>query len=231
VRHSQKRQKVAAPDPSVAQLYKQAMQTMWDSINTLTEDGVRLADGFDEQYKVSEMEVTPFLLLGHARSFCYDTQGDPTYDAMITNPMWLTKVNTKIKRNYKTDLAAFRRDMLLVFDNAMLYNQDGSFYFINAQKMKDHFNEIWSKQMQELGLDEQGVAAPTPPPAAAPKKLTLKLGKAGGGANTPSGKRSSTPVPRRGAVSSLAKRKKAIESSEDEEEASDEDMSDDDSDD
>lgn len=140
---------------------------------------------------------------------------------MITEKMWLKRVKNKINRQYKGDLQAFKYDMLLVFNNAMTYNQDGSVFYNNAQTMRDRFLELWSEQMRDLGLDEDGnappqAAAPPSPVVPAPKKLTLKL-KTGGARPPPPAK---APARTKG-------RKKAVSSSEEEEESELDDESDD----
>lgn len=186
-----KRQKFETKlDESVSQLYKQAMSSLWQAVNTMDDDeGNRLAYGFDDQYK-----------------------GDPAYDAMILKPMWLKKIKNKLNR-YRGDWNEFKSDMLLMLDNAMLYNQDGSLFYNNAQTMKEKFLDLWNAKMEELGLDEDGNApvvvesAPVP----APKRLMLKINKP----VATSTLRKSTPVPKRGGGKST-KRKKIESSDEDE---------------
>ncbi len=131
---------------------------------------------------------------------------------MILKPMWLKKIKNKLNR-YRGDWNEFKSDMLLMLDNAMLYNQDGSLFYNNAQTMKEKFLDLWNAKMEELGLDEDGNApvvvesAPVP----APKRLMLKINKP----VATSTLRKSTPVPKRGGGKST-KRKKIESSDEDE---------------
>ena len=89
----------------------------------------------------------------------------PDYYTVITNPMWLERVNFKLKSNQYSQRELFKRDILQIFENARLYNSKETIYFRNAdvlqsyalpllEKLKEskydaEFRKLKMKQMQQ----------------------------------------------------------------------------------
>lgn len=162
---------------------------------------------------------------------------DPVYKSIIVAPMWFNKIKANISKKYKS-MPAFREDMMLLFSNAMLYNDDGTSWYLAAKMMRDHFEVMYDAKMKELGLASDGQAMASPAdssstPAArsagSGPKITLKLGKQA----VPVNKVAEGGIKKRtgGAAGKAGKGKGRKAASTTSEEESDVDMSDGDSDD
>ncbi|KAL3072478.1 hypothetical protein niasHS_017452 [Heterodera schachtii] len=60
----------------------------------------------------------------------------PGYHSIVDYPMSFSTIHDKIENNMYLNLDQFKSDICLVSDNAMLYNNTGSVYFLAAQKLK-----------------------------------------------------------------------------------------------
>jgi ATP-dependent helicase STH1/SNF2 len=96
----------------------------------------------------------------------------------------MQQIKRKISSGGYRDLAAFRADMILLWDNARQYNQDGSWVHTQAEAMQAAFEDMYEN---EIG---GSTAVGTPSEREPPVKLKLKLA----GASRPKPvKKQSTP--------------------------------------
>ncbi|KAL8108240.1 transcription factor GTE12-like [Apium graveolens] len=67
----------------------------------------------------------------------------PDYFSVISKPMDLGTVRTKLQNNMYFTVAEFKDDVKLTFSNAMLYNPSGNFFHNNAMTLDRIFNTKW----------------------------------------------------------------------------------------
>ena len=112
------------------------------------------------------------------------------YKKVIKKPMDLKTVGTKLEedkyKSLETSGEEFYNDVVLTFDNALLYNDEGDEIWEHAASLKATFEELWAKLLEPVPSKSQtkanaesGEASKTPAqpktPASAPK--TPKEGK------------------------------------------------------
>ncbi|TBU24142.1 hypothetical protein BD311DRAFT_702623 [Dichomitus squalens] len=61
----------------------------------------------------------------------------PDYYDVIKSPMWWDEIDQKLDRHEYLDLAEFKRDINLVLDNAITYNQPASAYYKTAIRIRN----------------------------------------------------------------------------------------------
>jgi hypothetical protein len=85
----------------------------------------------------------------------------PDYPKIVTHPMSLNEVKTRIRSKRYKDIAEFRHDMNLIWDNAQLYNGDDNYFTYCAKEASLWFNkkmkhfpgtleEEWMRKMQKV---------------------------------------------------------------------------------
>ena len=115
------------------------------------------------------------------------------YKKIVKKPMDLGTVGTKLEEGKYTDLEQsgeeFYKDVVLTFDNALLYNNEGDEIWEHAASLKATFEELWSKVNAKLERLKKFIPEPkTPSSSGKPDKekgKTDKGGKAEAGTPTP----------------------------------------------
>ncbi|KAK1368863.1 Transcription factor GTE12 [Heracleum sosnowskyi] len=69
--------------------------------------------------------------------------GIPDYFSVISKPMDLGTVRTKLQKNMYFTVVEFKDDVKLTFSNAMLYNPSGNLFHKNAMTLDSIFNTKW----------------------------------------------------------------------------------------
>mmetsp|Transcript_308 Transcript_308/g.438 ORF Transcript_308/g.438 Transcript_308/m.438 type:complete len:218 (+) Transcript_308:156-809(+) len=111
----------------------------------------------DEMTKV----VQKFLQMPDAEPFRapvdYQGLGLFDYPEIVKKPMDLGTIKKKLasKTHYK-DVYKVAEDVRLVWTNCMMYNADGSDFYILAQNLSKKFEEKFQKVLQDNGLVGQG---------------------------------------------------------------------------
>ena len=80
------------------------------------------------------------------------------YPKVIKHPMDLSTIQTKVDRGEYSNPLEFERDVNLVWDNCMTYNQDGSEYYTIAANLKQMFAEKFKKvkiDPSDVGIDNR----------------------------------------------------------------------------
>jgi E1A/CREB-binding protein len=81
--------------------------------------------------------------------------GLPDYFEVIKKPMDLGTIRKKLENGgFYHKLEEFEAHVNLTFDNAMLYNPEGSVVYNMAKEMKDKFKRDYQKMMQQLEAEE-----------------------------------------------------------------------------
>ena len=80
-----------------------------------------------------------------------DTKLFPNYEKVITKPMCYKFINEKIMENiYLKDIKLFFDDILLIMDNAMIFNKPRDFVYEVANKMKEEIEKIFKNKSQSI---------------------------------------------------------------------------------
>jgi len=82
-----------------------------------------------------------------------DFMDDPSmliagYTDVIRKPMWLKSVKSRIERQVYTNYDDFKKDMCLIFDNAITFNGEGDIYSNIAKYCKNEFK----KEFKEFNI-------------------------------------------------------------------------------
>eukprot|EP00977_Amphora_coffeiformis_P009075 scaffold2062_cov166-Amphora_coffeaeformis.AAC.3 len=81
--------------------------------------------------------------------------GLPDYFEVIKKPMDLGTIRKKLENgSHYTKIEQFEEHVLLTFDNAMLYNPEGSVVYNMAKEMKEKFQHDYAKLMEQLNIEE-----------------------------------------------------------------------------
>jgi hypothetical protein len=110
---------------------------------------------------MSHKEAGPFL-----EPVLWKEWGLLDYPVLIKNPMDLGKVKTKMDAGEYSNPLEFKRDVNLVWNNCMTYNQDGSEYYQMASRLKKVFEDKFSK----LKFDPSEYMEEARPPTVQDKK-------------------------------------------------------------
>jgi E1A/CREB-binding protein len=109
--------------------------------------------------KTKAMEVLK-VVQAHQHAWVFNTPVDPIelglpdYFQVIKHPMDLGTVRKKLENGVYTKLEQFEAHVLLTFDNAMLYNPEGSVVYNMAKEMKTQFESDFAKLMAQLNAEE-----------------------------------------------------------------------------
>jgi E1A/CREB-binding protein len=100
-------------------------------------------------------------LQSHAHGWVFNSPVDPVelnlpdYFEVIEKPMDLGTVKKKLENGVYRNLSEVEADINLTFDNAMLYNPEGSVVSNMAKELKDKFAQDWSVLMTQLHAEEE----------------------------------------------------------------------------
>jgi len=102
------------------------------------------------------------------------------YYDIVKKPMTMNQIKKKIGKEPNYNLAAFRADMQLVWDNARTYNAEDSWVYGAADDMQEYFDKRWEELVPKfeaggVGSVTSASAAPsgTSTPMFKPDKITL----------------------------------------------------------
>eukprot|EP00051_Salpingoeca_urceolata_P001842 m.44552 g.44552 ORF g.44552 m.44552 type:complete len:1812 (+) comp11717_c0_seq1:111-5546(+) len=99
------------------------------------------------------------------------------YYKLIKNPIDLYTIQRRLNANVYRDMAAFEKDMMTMFDNAMFYNEDGSEVFLDAKVLRKVATAAIRAGLQDEddgGAKSKGKAAAKPKTAATKSKAASK---------------------------------------------------------
>ena len=132
------------------------------------------------------------------RAWMFETPVDPMalglrdYFKIVKKPMDLGTVGSKLEKGEYKNLdksgTEFHSDVMLTFDNALLYNPQGDDVWEAAASMKAAFEELWAKMLERLPAAAEDAKTPvSSKPAASGGKgqQANQDGKATGGAPGP----------------------------------------------
>lgn len=118
--------------------------------------GLQLAP---QKLKTKCLEVLK-ILQSHQHGWVFNSPVDPVelglpdYFEVIKKPMDLGTIRKKLENGVYHTLEDFEAQVHLTFDNAMLYNPEGSVVYNMAKEMKEKFEVDYEIMMKELNAEE-----------------------------------------------------------------------------
>ena len=112
-----------------------------------------------QKLKVKCIEVLK-TLQGHQHSWVFNSPVDPVelglpdYFQVIKRPMDLGSIKKRLENGCYHSLEDFEGDVHLTFDNAMLYNPEGSVVYNMADEMKSKFVLDYEQLLKQLKAEE-----------------------------------------------------------------------------
>ena len=128
------------------------IETHIASLNT----GLQLSP---QRLKSTCLEVLK-VLQGHQHGWVFNNPVDPVelglpdYFEVIKTPMDLGTIRKKLENGCYHSLESFESQVHLTFDNAMLYNPEGSVVYNMAKEMKEKFTQDYEIMMKQLMVEE-----------------------------------------------------------------------------
>lgn len=112
-----------------------------------------------QKLKTKCLEVLK-VLQGHQHGWVFNSPVDPVelglpdYFEVIKKPMDLGTIRKKLENNCYHSLEEFESHVHLTFDNAMLYNPEGSVVYNMAKEMKTKFEQDYAVLLNQLNQEE-----------------------------------------------------------------------------
>lgn len=112
-----------------------------------------------QKLKAKAMEVLK-VLQSHQHAWVFNTPVDPVelglpdYFEVIKKPMDLGTVRKKLENGVYQKIDEFEGHVLLTFNNAMLYNPEGSVVYNMAKEMRTKFESDFARLMEQLNAEE-----------------------------------------------------------------------------
>jgi ATP-dependent helicase STH1/SNF2 len=78
------------------------------------------------------------------------TQAYPSYYVMIKKPVFMSQIKRKITNGSYKSVDAFRDDWLQMFDNARIFNEEGSWVYEDANVMQRELGPLWERFIVSL---------------------------------------------------------------------------------
>jgi len=101
------------------------------------------------------------VLQSHQHGWVFNTPVDPVelglpdYFEVIKKPMDLGTIRKKLENGVYQRISEFEAHVLLTFNNAMLYNPEGSVVYNMASEMREKFQRDFEKVMRQLNAEEE----------------------------------------------------------------------------
>jgi hypothetical protein len=123
-------------------------------------------------------------LLKNKRVWPFENPVDPKalklgdYKKIVKKPMDLGTVGTKLEegkyKNLEQSGEEFYKDVVLTFDNALLYNPEGDEIWEHAASLKATFEELWAKVLEPAKGGQAAVSSKAETPVGAGKGAVAK---------------------------------------------------------
>lgn len=149
--------------PQQRELLQKSLRSLYDGLMTLEVEDIEPPAEDDESDAGKRLIIGPFIKLPPRRDYA-------DYFVIITNPICMNHIQTRIKKEDYNALSDLKRDFDLMIRNCQTYNEDGSILYQDAKTMNDFFVKKYQEQLyanpvlQEL--EEGGKATSVAPSAA-----------------------------------------------------------------
>ncbi|KAK7430039.1 transcriptional regulator [Neonectria magnoliae] len=136
--------KVGANDsrlpPHQREVLQKSMRSLYDALMELEVDDIEPPGEDDESDAGKRLIIGPFIKLPPKRDYA-------DYYVIITNPICMNQISTRIKKEEYSSLSAMRKDFELMITNCQTYNEDGSILYQDAKTMQEFFNTKYQEQL------------------------------------------------------------------------------------
>ncbi|KAM3430188.1 hypothetical protein NHJ13734_007855 [Beauveria thailandica] len=150
-------------NPQQRQLVQKCLRSLYDALMALEVDDIEPPAEDDESDAGKRLIIGPFIKLPHKRDYA-------DYYLIITNPICMNQIQTRIKKEEYNALSDLKKDFDLMIRNCQTYNEDGSILYQDAKTMAEFFAAKYQEQMETFPalqeLEEGGKASSVAPSAA-----------------------------------------------------------------
>ncbi|KAM3566948.1 hypothetical protein ARSEF4850_000119 [Beauveria asiatica] len=150
-------------NPQQRQLVQKCLRSLYDALMALEVDDIEPPAEDDESDAGKRLIIGPFIKLPHKRDYA-------DYYLIITNPICMNQIQTRIKKEEYNALSDMKKDFDLMIRNCQTYNEDGSILYQDAKTMAEFFAAKYQEQMETFPalqeLEEGGKASSVAPSAA-----------------------------------------------------------------
>ncbi|KAM3478541.1 hypothetical protein MY8738_005862 [Beauveria namnaoensis] len=150
-------------NPQQRQLLQKCLRSLYDALMALEVDDIEPPAEDDESDAGKRLIIGPFIKLPHKRDYA-------DYYLIITNPICMNQIQTRIKKEEYNALSDLKKDFDLMIRNCQTYNEDGSILYQDAKTMAEFFAAKYQEQMETFPalqeLEEGGKASSVAPSAA-----------------------------------------------------------------
>ncbi|KAK7737697.1 transcriptional regulator [Diaporthe eres] len=134
-------------NPQQRQVLQRSLRHLYDSLMKLEVDDPDPEPDEDDKDDEDDgppkrLIIGPFIKLPPKRDWA-------DYYVIIQNPIAMTQIEKKIKKEEYKSLGDFRKDVELMCSNCRLFNDDGSLIHTDATTIETYFLEEYQKQLQE----------------------------------------------------------------------------------
>ncbi|KAJ2971649.1 hypothetical protein NQ176_g7585 [Zarea fungicola] len=177
-------------NPQQRELLQKSLRALYDALMALEVDDIEPPGEDDESDAGKRLIIGPFIKLPPKREYA-------DYYVIITNPICMNHIQTRIKKEEYNSLSDLRKDFDLMIRNCQTYNEDGSILYQDAKTMNDFFTTRYQQQLEAhpglLELEAGGkasssvapsVADSTPQPSGTRIKIITSSAREGNGARS-----------------------------------------------
>ncbi|KAI5465669.1 chromatin remodeling complex SWI/SNF, component SWI2 and related ATPase [Mariannaea sp. PMI_226] len=122
------------------EVLQKSLRTLYDSLMALEVDDIEPPAEDDESDAGKRFIIGPFIKLPPKREYA-------DYYVIITNPICMNHIQTRVKREEYNSLSGLRRDFELMISNCQTYNEDGSILYQDAKTMQEFFNNKYQEEL------------------------------------------------------------------------------------
>ncbi|KAL6403887.1 putative component of SWI/SNF global transcription activator complex [Ilyonectria robusta] len=177
--------KVGASDsrllPQQREVLQKSLRSLYDALMLLEVDDIEPPAEDDESDAGKRLIIGPFIKLPPKRDYA-------DYYLIISNPICMNQISTRIKKEEYGSLSALRKDFELMIVNCQTYNEDGSILYQDAKTMQEHLTTHPELQELEDGGKDSSVAPSgsggTPQPSGTRIKLISSSSREQNGGST-----------------------------------------------
>ncbi|KAJ3498617.1 hypothetical protein NLG97_g993 [Lecanicillium saksenae] len=150
-------------NPQQRELLQKNLRSLYDALMTLEVDDIEPPAEDDESDAGKRLIIGPFIKLPPKRDYA-------DYYLIITNPICMNQIQTRIKKEEYNALSDLKKDFELMIRNCQTYNEDGSILYQDAKTMTEFFNTKYQELLDAnpglLELEAGGKASSAAPSAA-----------------------------------------------------------------
>lgn len=137
--------KVGASDsrllPQQREVLQKSLRSLYDALMLLEVDDIEPPAEDDESDAGKRLIIGPFIKLPPKRDYA-------DYYLIISNPICMNQISTRIKKEEYGSLGALRKDFELMIVNCQTYNEDGSILYQDAKTMQEFFNAKYEEHLR-----------------------------------------------------------------------------------